>query len=114
MTTPDTQRLVDHDIPFLSSFFSACAEWYLDYFQSVAVVVGVAVFAYKWWTTGTNARFDSIIETTVSAMLIPPGLAFLLTALDPVDLLPRLHEAHLALVVAGCTLIYLGITGARK
>lgn len=48
----------------------------------------------------------------LAAILIPSGSAFLIAAFDPADLLPKLHDAHAALLVGGCAFIYLGVTGA--
>jgi hypothetical protein len=106
--------ITHHDIPILSAWFSQAADWYLDYVHGIAAVVGIAVFAYKCCTGNPAPKLETLTESTLAAILIPSGLAFLMIALDPGDLLPRLPDPHVALVVAGCILIYLGIASARK
>lgn len=93
---------------------SKFAELYFEFLETVAVVVGVAVFSWKWWRAGSSVKFESVIEAMLAAILIPSGSAFLIAAFDPADLLPKLHDAHVALVVGGCALIYLGVAGALK
>lgn len=83
ITAPSAQITGDHDIPIFSALFSTGAEWYLDYFQSIAVVCGVAAFFYTWWRTRNNMNFGHIMESAIAAMLIPSGFAFFLAALIP-------------------------------
>ena len=93
---------------------SKLAALYFEFLETVAVAVAVTVFAWKCWKAGPSIKFESGIEAMLAAILIPSGLAFLIAAFDPEDLLPMLSDAHVALVVGGCALIYLGVTGARK
>ena len=111
---PPAPGIADHDIPILSGWFSQAADWYLDYVHGIAAVVGIAVFAYKCWAANPAPKLETLTESTLAAILIPSGLAFLVIHLDPADLLPRLPDPHVALIVAGCILIYLGIASARK
>ena len=87
------------------------ANWYFEFQETVAVVVGVSGFILKWWRSRSS---PSVIEAAVAAILIPSGLGFVIAAFDPGDLLPMLHDAYIALVVGGCALIYLGVSGALK
>ena len=93
---------------------STFAELYFEFLETIAVSVAVLVFGWKCWRAGSSIKFESGIEAMLSAILIPSGLAFLIAAFDPADLLPKLQDAHVALVVGGCALIYLGVTGALK
>lgn len=94
-------------------FLSKAAHWYFEFQETVAVVVGVAVFGLKWWRS-QSVKLESLVEAAVAAILIPSGLTFLIAAFDPGDLLQELHDAHVALVVGGLVLIYLGVSGALK
>lgn len=115
MTNPlPAPGIADHDIPILSGWFSQAADWYLEYVHGIAALVGIAVFAYKCCAGNAAPKLETLTESTLAALLIPSGLAFLMIALDPGDLLPRLPDPHVALVVAGCIPIYLGIASARK
>lgn len=90
------------------------AHWYFEFQETVAVVVGVSVFLFKWWKSRSSPRLESVIEAAVAVILIPSGLGFVIAAFDPADLLPMLHDAYIALFVGGYARIYLGVTGALK